>query len=340
MRFRLRRPCAPALGLVCGFLAVLAGALTAQAASDWPTRPVKLIITLGPGSGADIGARLLADKLTQRWGQPVIVENRPGGDGIVAINAFVGAHDDHVLLYSPTSSFTAHAFLHDDLPYRPSDLVPITRVSNTVVMIAVPKAMQIETLDQLVAKIRAEPGKLNWVGTTGALDFMFAGWLKESGLDMIKVAYKNPVDGANDLAEGRVDVYEAALAIVRPQLQSGKIRLLAATNTVRAPSQPDVPTVREAGYPSLTFDGLVGLFGPTGMPLALRQRITADIGAVADKTIEERLVTTGQIMNIGGPEEFAKSIDSQRAVVAAFAKQLGIKELGAKESGAKESGAK
>jgi tripartite-type tricarboxylate transporter receptor subunit TctC len=324
MGFRLRRIGAPLMAL----LFVLAGALTAQAATDWPTRPVKLIITLGPGSGADIAARLLADKLTRRWGQPVVVENRPGGDGIVAINAFVSAHDDHVLLYSPTSSFTAHPFLHDDLPYKPSDLVPIARVSNTMIMIAVPKAMKLETLDQLVVKTRAEPGKFNWAGTTGALDFMFAGWLKASGLSMTKVAYKNPVDAANDLSEGRVDVYEAALAIVRPQLEQGKITLLAATNTVRAPSQPNVPTVREAGYPPLTFDGLVGLFGPTGMPLELRQRIAADIRAVVDTTIEDRLITTGQILNLGGPEEFGKSIDDQRAVVAAFAKELGITEPG------------
>src|SRR6201998_1524969 len=111
---------------------------TAAADQAWPTRPVKFILTLGPGSGADIGARLFADRLSQRWGQPVVVENRPGGDGIVAINAVVAAHDDHVLLYSPSSSFTAHAYLHDNLPYQPSDLAPITRVSNTVITIAVP----------------------------------------------------------------------------------------------------------------------------------------------------------------------------------------------------------
>ena len=108
------------------------------AAADWPTRPVRFIVTLGAGSGADIGARLFADRLSQRWGQPVVVENRPGGDGIVAINAFVSAHDDHVLLFSPTASFTAHPFLHDRLPYKPSDLDPIARVSNTVIAIAVP----------------------------------------------------------------------------------------------------------------------------------------------------------------------------------------------------------
>jgi tripartite-type tricarboxylate transporter receptor subunit TctC len=307
--------------------AVLSAVSSFSLALDYPTRPVKFILTLGAGSGADIGARLFADRLAQRWGQPVVVENRPGGDGIVAISAFVGAHDDHELLFSPTSSFTAHPFLHDHMPYRPDDLVPITRISNTVITISVPSSLNVNSLDQLIALARAQPGKLNWAGVTGALDFIFEGWLKREGLEIAKIAYKNPVDAANDLAEGRVQVYESALAIVRPQLQSGKIKLLCVTNTVRAPTEPNVPTVQEAGQPALTIDGLVGLFGPTGMPLELRQRITADIQAVADDAIKQRLTTTGQLMNIGGPEEFAKSIEAQRAQVAAFAKELGIAEL-------------
>jgi tripartite-type tricarboxylate transporter receptor subunit TctC len=257
----------------------------------------------------------------------VVVENRPGGDAIVAINAFVTAHDDHVLLFSPSSSFTAHPYLHDNLPYQPSDLVPITRVSNTIITISVPAGLNVASLKELAAMARAEPGKLNWAGVTGALDFVFAGWLKQEGLNINKVPYRNPVDAANDLAEGRVQVYEAALAIVRPQLESGKIKLLAVTNSVRAPTQPNLPTVAEAGYPALTIDGLVGLFGPTGMPLDLRQRITADIRAVVDPTIEDRLTTTGQLTNIGGPEEFGKSIDEQRAKIAAFAKELGINPM-------------
>ena len=119
----------------------------------------------------------------------------------------------------------------------------------------------------------------------------------------------------------------SALAIVRPQLQTGKIKLLAVTNTVRAPTEPNLPTVKEAGYPALTLDGLVGLFGPTGIPPELRRQITADVGAVADETIKDRLGATGQLLNIGSPEEFAQSIDAQRAAVAAFAKQLGIAPL-------------
>ncbi len=324
MRLTMRYLLAAAL-VLCA--ALCGEARITWAAADWPTRPVRFIVTLGAGSGADIGARLFADRLSQRWGQPVVVENRPGGDGIVAINAFVGAHDDHVLLFSPTASFTAHPFLHDHLPYKPSDLVPITRVSNTVIAIAVPNSLGVNSLSELVALARSEPGKLNWAGVTGALDFMFAGWLKQEGLNISKVAYKNPVDAANDLAEGRVQVYEASLAIVRPQLQTGRIKLLAVTDTVRAPSEPDLPTVQQAGFSALTLDGLVGLFGPTGMPLALRQRITEDFRAVADDTIKDRLNVTGQILNIGGPEEFAASIEDQRAKVAGFARELGIAPL-------------
>jgi tripartite-type tricarboxylate transporter receptor subunit TctC len=312
---------------VLGVIAAACVAVSAPNALDWPNRPVKLILPLGPGSGSDIAARLLADRLSKRWGQPVVVENRPGGDGVVAINAFVAAHDDHVLLFSPSSSFTAHPYLHDNLPYKPSDLVPITRVSITIIAISVPVSLHIDTFKQLVEWARAEPGKLNWAGVTGALDFMFEGWLKREGLNITKVPYRNTVDAASDLAEGRVQVYESALAIVRPQIEAGKVKPLAVTNSAHAPNMPDLPTVKDVGYPALTLDGLVGFFGPTGMPLELRRRITDDIRAVADVTVDERLAVTGQLMNIGGPEEFAKSVDEQRAAVAAFAEELGIKPL-------------
>ena len=113
----MRRLCLAAL--LALLLAPFAGAAQAQ---TWPTRPVKFIVTLGPGSGTDIGGRLLADRLQKKWGQPVVIENRPGGDGIVAINAYVSAHDDHILLLSPTSSFIAHPWMHDNLPYKEADL--------------------------------------------------------------------------------------------------------------------------------------------------------------------------------------------------------------------------
>jgi tripartite-type tricarboxylate transporter receptor subunit TctC len=313
--------------LILGLLAPLLLSGPAALAQSWPQRTVKFLLPLGPGSGVDIGARLLADRLSARWGQPVVVENRPGGDGIVAIGAFVSAHDDHLLLVTPTSSFTAHPYLHDNLPYNPSDLLPIARVSNTLITIAAPTSLEAGSLHQLVALVRAQPGKLNWAGVTGALDFLFAGFLQRNGLAMTKVPYRNPVEAANDLAEGRVQMYMAALAIVRLQLQSGKIKLLAVTNSVRTPADPNIPTVKEAGYGELTFDGLVGLFGPSGMPNELRERITADVRSVvaADPVIGERLAATGQILNIGGPAEFARATEEQRDKVATIAHELGIK---------------
>ena len=300
----------------------------AAAAASWPTRPVRFIVTLGPGSGVDIGARLFADKLSARWGQPVVVENRPGGDGIVAITTFLGAHDDHVLLVSPVSSFTAHPYFHDKLPYDAKDLVPIARISRTVVAVSVPTSLNVNSLKELVALARAKPGQLNWTTATGFTDFVFAGFLHTVGLKMAKVPYKNPVSAVNDLAEGRIQVYMPAYAIVRPQVLAGKVKVLAVTNHERAPAIPDVPTAIEAGYPSLDFDGLVGLFGPPGIADDVRNRIAADIKAVAsDPAIVQKLTATAQIVSPGNAAEFAESIAQQRAQVAAVAKLFGNKPV-------------
>ena len=315
---------------IVAMLAALACAPAPAAAQapKWPQRTVRLILPLGPGSGVDLGARLFADKLGQRWGQPVVVENRPGGDGVIALGVFAKAHDDHVLLVSPTSSFTAHPFLYDNLPYKPADLNPIARISNTVVTVSVPAAMNISSLKELVDLARKEPGKLNWAGVTGALDFLFEGFLKGENLDMKKVPYRNPVEASNDLGENRVQVYEGAFAIVRPLMQQGKIKVLAVTSTQRDPANPNFPTVAELGFPGLTVDGLTGWFGPADMPKDLKERIYADIKAVADANpvIAERLGTSGQVMNIGGPDDFQKSIDGQRAQIAEMAKRLGVAE--------------
>jgi tripartite-type tricarboxylate transporter receptor subunit TctC len=315
------------LALAIALLAPLIAAAPALA-QQWPTRNVRFILTLGPGSGTDIGGRLIADRLSKKWGQPVVIENRPGGDGIVAINAFVSAKDDHVLLLSPSSSFIAHPWTHENRPYKSEDLTPISRVSNTIIGISVPKELPVNSFQELVALAKSKPGELNWAGMTGALDFNFAGWLKVANLDMKKVPYRNPVEAANDLAANRVQVYESAVAIAQPQLQAGKIKMLAVVNTSRAPIYPDIPTVAEAGHSALTIDGLVGLFGPPTMPMALRQKIAADIKEVmeADPIIKDRLNATAQIFAPGGPEEFAKAIESQRAILAKNAQDLGIAE--------------
>jgi tripartite-type tricarboxylate transporter receptor subunit TctC len=315
--------------LVAAALALLAPSLAQRAAADsWPNRPVRFIVTLGPGSGVDIGARLFADKLSARWGKPVVVENRPGGDAILAISTFLGAHDDHVLLVTPVSSFTAHPYFHDKLPYDPNDMVPIARISKTVVAVSVPTSLNINSLKELEALARAKPGELNWTTATGFTDYVFAGYLHTVGLTMAKVPYKDPVTAVNDLAEARIQVYMPAFAIVRPQVLAGKVKVLAVTNHERGPAIPDVPTATEAGYPSLEFDGLVGLFGPREMADDVRARIAEDIRAVAaDPEIVQKLTATGQIVSPGNGSEFAASIAQQREQVAAVAKLFGNKPV-------------
>ncbi len=295
-------------------------------AQSWPQRPVKFLIPLGPGSGVDITARLLADKLSQKWGQPVVVENRPGGDAIVAIMAMVTAHDDHVLLFAPASTFTAHRLLHDTLPYKTDDLVPIARVTNTLIALGVPAPLGISSVKDLVARIKAEPGKLNYASVTGANDLLYAAFLKTQHLDQAKVPYKDPVTAINDLAEGRIQAFVGAYAIMRPQILNGKVKAIALTNRQHAASLNDIPTAAEAGYKDLEFDGLVGLIGPKGMPAAPREKIAADIReVVADPAVAAKLTASGQVVNPGGPAEFAADLKDQRAKVAEIGKMLGIK---------------
>ena len=295
-------------------------------AQAWPQRTVKFILPLGPGSGADISARLIADRLSTRWGQSVVIENRPGGDGFVAINAFVGSRDDHTLLYGPAGTFTAHPYLHAKLPYNQRDITPIARVSSTIVSVAVPASLSVNSVGELVAMMRAQPGKLNWASITGASDLIFEAFAKSNSLDLQRVPYRDPVQALNDVAEGRVQLYMAALAIVRAHAQSGRIKIIAVTNRERAPILPDVPTVTEAGFAPLLFDGLVGLYGLPDFPMAVRERIAADIKAIlAEPTIAARLTGTGQHIIPGTSAEFAASIDEQRAQMAAVAQVLGIK---------------
>ena len=313
-----------AFGVVLGLLAALVVAAWPGTAQAWPKRTVKFIVTLGAGSGVDIGTRLIAERLSRRWGQPVIVENRPGGDGLVAIGAFVAANDDHVLLAGPIGSLAAHPFVYKSLPYKSADLVPVARVSSTIIVVAVPSSLEVESLTQLVAMARAQPGKLNWAGTTGSNEFLFAAFLKNTGLEMSKVPYRNLIEAANDLATGRIQVNVTAFAVVRPQLQAGTVRLLAVTNGARAAVAPDVPTVAEAGYPDLTHDGLVGFFGPLSMPEQVRERIAADVRDAMDPVVEERLRLSGQIPSFGAPADFAATIERHRAQLAAAMKELGI----------------
>jgi len=313
--------------LLVAAIALFASSLVAPAqAQSWPTRSVRLIVPFGPGAGADIGARLFAEKLSTKWGHAVVVENRPGGDSIVAIQAFLSANDDHVLLYGPAGNFTVHPFIYSKLSYNPADLIPIARASQTILALAVKKDAPYNNMKEFTEAARKAPGKFNSGLVQGITEFTFWGYCYDQKLDIPQVPYRDINVAPVDLGEGRIQVVMSSFAIVQPQIQAGRIKPLIVNGKTRAPAVPGVPTAREAGYPSLEVEGLVGLFGTKTMSEAMKEKIAADVKAVAeDGSIGERLKATGQVISVGGPKEFADAIAEQRANIAAVAKAIDFK---------------
>jgi tripartite-type tricarboxylate transporter receptor subunit TctC len=319
------------------FVAALAGVMAlsgallvfgkAQAQQTYPTHTVRLILPFGPGSASDTTARLFADRLTARWGKPVVVENRPGGDGLVALKVFVDAHDDHTLFFGPAAEFLDHLYDAEAPPYALSDIVPISGVFATVLAISVPAEMNIHTMDELVARARAEPGKLNVGAATGNADFLIFGFFKDMKLQVTRVPYRDIMQAPNDLSENRIQVLATSLAAVQSTLQTGRIKVLLVTSRKHAETAPEIPTAAEAGYPQLTMETIGGLFGPKDMPQAEREGIAADLRDIAahDPIINQRMVSTGQIMTLLDPTAFAANIKEQNDQLGAIAKTLGFR---------------
>ncbi len=312
-----------------GSLAISAGALalatTPSSAQSWPQRTVRVIVQVGAGSGLDITARLFAERLAERWKKPVVVENRPGADGLIGTAAFVGLHDDHALLFSPAAPISVYPFIYERLGYDPvHDIVPIARAADNFIAVSASGSSKINSLGDLIALARAQPGKINYRTTAGAFPTLFAGFLKSNSLDMVQISYREEGLALQDLVNGRFQVMLSGISNVLPQVQAGNVRVLALTNQRRAPIAPEVPTAIEAGYPELAFEGLMGLFGSRDISAELRDRISADVRTVAaDPVIANRLAAMGEVARGSTPAEFAAAIEEQRAKMAAIVKLIG-----------------
>jgi tripartite-type tricarboxylate transporter receptor subunit TctC len=298
-----------------------------QAASQaWPQRTVKLIVPFAAGSAADTTARLFADRLAERWGRAVVVEDRPGPDGLVAITGFVSARDDHALFFANGGPVTINPVVHDKLPYDPlRDLVPIVSASDSYLTVAANAALRIDSIDALVELAKTQPGRLTWAATPGLPQFTFAGFLKRAGLDMTQIAYRDFTPALQDVAEGRVALAVTALLPLLPLAQAGKVKLLVVTNRARSPAAQDLRTADEIGHPELAADGFQGFFGWRDIPDDLRARIAADVNAVAaDATLATRLAAVGQALRVGTTADFVAMIDAQRTKIAAIARALAL----------------
>ena len=309
------------------FFAIVIAATSAHA-QTWPQKSVRLIVPLGPGSATDVTARLFAERLGQRWGQAVVVENRAGPDGLVAVMAFVGTHDAHTLMFSIGGPVTINPVSHAKLDYDPDrDLVPIASASDSFLAVAVNASLGINSIDALIARARAEPGKLSWAATPGLPQFTFAGFAKAAGLDMVQVSYRDFSPALQDIVQGRIQVAATGLLPLLPLAKAGQVKLLVVTNRERSPAAPDLPTAREIGHAELAGDGFQGFFGWRGMPDDLRERIAADVRAVgADAALQQKLSVLGQAVRTGTPAEFAAMIAQQRGRIAQIAQEIGLQK--------------
>jgi tripartite-type tricarboxylate transporter receptor subunit TctC len=309
-------------------LALAIGALAAPAsrAQQWPTHAVRFVLPFGPGSGADTGARLIADKLAQKWGQPIIIDGKPGGDGLLSLGAVVSAKDDHVLYFGPSSLFVVQRYLHENMTFDPeTDLVPIAGVAKVQIAVAVPTSLGISTLAEFVALSRARPNETSYAVAPGFSEFVFDGFVKENGLAIAKVPYRDITKSPVDLGENRIQLCMQSYAAMRSYAQTGKIKIISINDRERSPIAPDIPTVVEAGFPSLLASPVLGLLGPRDMPIDLRRRIAADmLAALDDKSIGEKLALVGQPAAPMGVEAYTAALKEQYAQVARIASVLGI----------------
>jgi tripartite-type tricarboxylate transporter receptor subunit TctC len=307
-------------------LSIYALATTASFAQSWPAHPVRLVLPFGPGSGADTAARLMIDKLQQKWGQPVIVDGKPGGDGLLSLQTVVSAKDDHVLYFGPSSMFVVQRYMHPDISFDPETaLAPIAGVAKVQIAVAVPASLGISTLAEFVALARAKPSETSYAVAPGYSEFVFDGFVKENGLAIAKAPYRDITTSPVDLGENRIQLSMQSYAAMRTYAQTGKIRIIAINDRERSPIAPDIPSVVEAGYPSLLASPVLGLLGPRDMPIGLRRQIAADmIAAVEDKTTSERLALTGQPASPMDVDAYTAALKQQYAQVAHIASVLGI----------------
>jgi tripartite-type tricarboxylate transporter receptor subunit TctC len=288
-------------------------------AQSWPQKTVRFIVPLPPGSGMDLSARLVAEKLSERWGQPVVVENRQGADGIPAVAGFLSARDGHTFLFSFAGIITFNHLLHERLPYDPKELVPVVPVIDNFLGVAATAVLKVDTLADLVKAAKAQPGKLNWAATPGLPYYVLLALQRSAGIDMVQVAYRDFAPAYQDLNQGRLHVAGTGVPTLVPHHRAGTAKLLFVTNRERSPQAADVPTAAEAGYPDLTFDGVSGIYGPSDMPAETKARIAADTRAIiADPAFRARVIGVGTAPRLGSPEEFAAAIEEQRNKIAAI----------------------
>ena len=297
----------PVIGVLAGLLALCAAGQAA--AQQYPVKPVRMVIHIGPGSSMDIVGRVLAQKLNERWGQPVIVDNRGGAGGTIGIDVVAKAQPDGYTILFGSSSVAIGASYYRKLPYDTlRDLEPITQISSRHNVLVVSPSSPYHSVKDVIAAAKAKPGQMSYGsgGGSGSSDHLAGELFKLlAGINVLHVPYKSGPGALTDLMNGQLSIYLGGIPINLPMIKAGKVRALGTSGAKRSSQLPNVPTIAEGGLPGFEVNVWYGLFAPRGTPPRIVEKIAADVSNVlkAPET-RERLLTLGVDAEGSTPAQF------------------------------------
>jgi tripartite-type tricarboxylate transporter receptor subunit TctC len=303
------------LRATCVFLLCFAAGAQAQ---SWPSKPVRIVVAYPPGGGIDVMARQVADKLTAAWGQPVVVENRPGANTIVATDAVAkSAADGYTVLFTTDATFSINPHLYAKLPFDTQrDFVPVTMLVLLQQLLVAHPSVQANTLAELIDLAKKNPGKINYASYgSGSQPHLSGEMLKfKAGIDLMHVPYKGISLAVPAVMAGEVQLTFSGIASSLAPLKSGRLKAIAIGGPQRSPIWPNLPTFAELGYPEVETHAWFGLFVPAGTPREAVARISADVKRIIDEPEfrQKQLVDKGYDPVGSSPEEFAAYIRKDR----------------------------
>jgi len=296
--------------------AVLAAAFAASGAfaqGSWPQRAVTLIVAFAAGGTTYIVARLVGQRLSELWGQPVVVEDRPGAGGNIGASVVAKSPPDGYTLLVPSGSIlTVNPHIYKDMGFDPQkDLVPITNIASGPMIVVVNPSVKARTLQELVALAKSEPGHLNFgsAGVGSQVHMAGENFADAAGIDVKHIPYKGEALALNDLMGGQIQLMVGNIAAASGFVKSGSLRALAVTSRERSPMMPDVPTADEAGLPGFESVGWFGLMAPAGTPRSVIDKIQADVEKVVQNPdVKAALAKQGMVPVANKPAEMARAI--------------------------------
>lgn len=309
---------------------VLVGFANTVAAQEFPVRPIRLVVPYPPGSGTDIVARLLGQKLSESLGQQVFVDNRPGAGATVGTDAVAKSDPDgYTLLMADVGPLAIAPSFYPKLPYNPGkDFAPVSLVAVLPFVLAVNPSVPARTLSELTALAKAKPGELNYasVGNGTAVHLTTELFKQLAGIDMVHVPYRGSAPALTDLVAGRVSVMFVNVLSAMSFVNSGQLRALAIGMPQRSQAFPDLPTFAELAMPNFEAGVWFGVLAPAGTPRPIIQKLNADIGrALQTPDIKEKLAQQGAEIAVSSPEQFAAKIQSETEKWAEVIKKAGIR---------------